>query len=206
MIHPHTELNFINEEKGYGLTATQFIPKGTIIWVQDELDREFTPEQICNMHPQTKDVIINYMYRNNKGNYILCWDHTRYMNHSFKANCMTTPYNFEIATRDIFPGEELTDDYGYLNIIEPFKADNEGTPRQYVYPDDLVTFHKDWDTTLQKVFPKIVETKQPLINLISDELWKKINRIATGAEELDSIFLNYYDEFKTQVASIRYQD
>ncbi len=194
MIHPHTELNFINKEKGYGLTATQFIPKGTIIWIQDELDREFTPDQMDKMHPQTKDIIINYTYRNNKGNYILCWDHTRFMNHSFKANCMATPYNFEIATCDINPGEELTDDYGYLNIIEPFKAANEGTLRQYVYPDDLVTFHKEWDATLKRVFPMIIETKQPLINFISEELWKKINRIVTGEEELDSILLNYYCE------------
>lgn len=37
MIHPDTEVRFINPEKGYGLVATKFIPKGTITWVQDDL-------------------------------------------------------------------------------------------------------------------------------------------------------------------------
>ena len=39
MIHPHTELRFINEQMGFGVFATQFIPKGTIIWALDELDQ-----------------------------------------------------------------------------------------------------------------------------------------------------------------------
>ena len=42
MIHPKTELQFINKEIGYGVVATEFIPAGTITWVLDKLDREFT--------------------------------------------------------------------------------------------------------------------------------------------------------------------
>jgi hypothetical protein len=51
MIHPHTELQFISEKIGYGVVATKFIPKGTITWALDKLDRSFTPEQIRTMDP-----------------------------------------------------------------------------------------------------------------------------------------------------------
>jgi hypothetical protein len=37
MIHPWTELRFINDSIGYGVFATQFIPKGTIVWALDDL-------------------------------------------------------------------------------------------------------------------------------------------------------------------------
>ncbi|WP_178987851.1 SET domain-containing protein [Winogradskyella schleiferi] len=194
MIHPNTELKFISEDIGYGVVATEFMPVGTITWILDKLDREFTPETFNAMDPIYKSILDMYSYRNNKGNFILCWDNGRFVNHSFKSNCLTTAYDFEIAIRDIQPGEQLTDDYGYLNITEPFEPVDEGTDRKVVYPDDLVNFHKTWDTQLKKVFNKIVDYNQPLKDLIKHELWQKIERIANGKEAMDSIFHNYYNE------------
>ena len=124
MIHPHTELQFISEEVGHGVVATQFIPAGTITWVLDKLDREFTPEQFQKMNELYQHILDTYSFRNSQGNFVLCWDHGRFVNHSFKSNCLSTAYDFEIAIRDIQPGEQLTDDYGYLNISTPFKAAN----------------------------------------------------------------------------------
>jgi len=138
MIHPSTRVQFINEEVGNGLVATRFIPKGTITWVMDPLDRTITQEEFNNLPALFKEILDIYTFRNNKGNHILCWDNGKYVNHSFKSNCLTTAYDFEIAIRDIQPGEQLTDDYGYLNISKPFKGADEGTNRKYVYPDDLV--------------------------------------------------------------------
>ena len=51
MIHPKTEIKFINNEVGYGVVATEFIPAGTITWVLDKLDREFSPKEFEAMHP-----------------------------------------------------------------------------------------------------------------------------------------------------------
>jgi len=59
-----------------------------------------------------KEILLKYCYRNNKGHFVLCWDISRYVNHSFKSSCVSTAYDFEIAVRDIYPGEELKDDYG----------------------------------------------------------------------------------------------
>ncbi|MDD3146079.1 MAG: SET domain-containing protein [Candidatus Riflebacteria bacterium] len=194
MIHPWTELRLITEEIGYGVVATRFIPKGTIIWAFDKLDREFTPNQISQLAPIYKDILTKYCFRNSKGNQVLCWDNGRYVNHSFHSNCMTTPYDYEIAIRDIKAGEELTDDYGYLNIEEPFRGINEGTRRKIVYPDDLVRYHKTWDKQLIKAMKHLHRVEQPLQPLLTQEIWEKSVAIAEGREEMDSILSCYYDE------------
>jgi uncharacterized protein len=192
MIHPKTELKFISEEIGYGVVAKSFIPAGTITWVLDKFDREFTPKEVEKLEPIYQNILDTYTYRNNKGNFVLCWDLGRFVNHSFNSNCLTTAYDFEIAIRDIQPGEQLTDDYGYLNISEPFKGIDEGTKRKTVYPDDLVKYYKVWDKKIEKVFGKITEHDQPLKVLINEALWLKIEDIIKGKQPLDSILKNYY--------------
>lgn len=192
MIHPKTELKFINEVVGYGVVATSFIPAGTITWVLDKFDREFSSKEVEKLEPIYQNILDTYTYRNNKGNFVLCWDLGRFVNHSFNSNCLTTAYDFEIAIRDIHPGEQLTDDYGYLNISEPFKGIDEGTKRKTVYPDDLVKYYKVWDKKIEKVFSKITEHDQPLKALIHDSLWLKIEDIIKGKKPLDSILKNYY--------------
>ncbi|MFT5215964.1 MAG: hypothetical protein ACI83H_001081 [Glaciecola sp.] len=192
MIHPKTELKFISDEVGYGVVATEFIPAGTITWVLDKFDREFTPIEVQKMAPFYKNIIDVYSFRNNKGNFILCWDIGRFVNHSFNSNCLTTAYDFEIAVRDIHPGEQVTDDYGYLNISEPFKGIDEGTERKIVYPNDLVTYHKEWDAKISNVFGNIINLEQPIRVLIEDKLWHKIESVINGKEPMDSILSNHY--------------
>lgn len=193
MIHPHTELRFISPEVGYGVVATQFIPKGTITWAHDQLDREFTPEQFQQMPEPYQKILDIYCFRNNKGNLVLCWDHSRYVNHSFRANCLSTAYDYEIAIRDIEPGEELTDDYGYLNVSEPFRGYPEGTRRQVVYPDDLVRYHRVWDKKVLQAMKYLPGVEQPLRHLLTNEIWEKSLKIASGTEQMDSILVNYYN-------------
>ena len=192
MIHPHTELKFINNEVGYGVVATDFIPAGTITWVMDKLDRVFSPLDFQSLDPIYQSILDTYTFRNNQGHYILCWDNGRYVNHSFNSNCLTTAYDFEVAVRDIHPGEQLTDDYGYLNIAHPFRAADEGTRRKTVYPDDLLKYYKVWDKKIQKVFPRVPKLTQPLRTLIPNDLWERVQSIADGEEELASILDNYY--------------
>lgn len=198
MIHPHTELKLISTEVGYGVVATEFIPAGTITWVLDKLDREFSPADFEKMDPLYQNILDTYTFRNNKGNLILCWDNGRFVNHSFNSNCLTTAYDFEIAIRDIHPGEQLTDDYGYLNISHPFRAVDEGTKRKVVYPNDLEKYYKVWDKKIEKVFSKIVTEEQPLRSLINNQMWDKINQIIKGSHQLESILNNYYPGDKMQ--------
>ncbi|SMG41386.1 SET domain-containing protein [Arenibacter troitsensis] len=193
MIHPKTELQFINKEIGYGVVATEFIPAGTITWVFDKLDREFSPAELETLEPIYQSILDTYTFRDNKGRYVLCWDNARYVNHSFNSNCLTTAYDFEVAIRDIHVGEQLTDDYGYLNIPQPFRGIDEGTRRKIVYPDDLLKYYKVWDKKLQLVFPKIPMLDQPLKPLIPANLWNLISSISAGEKLMDSIKNNYYN-------------
>jgi hypothetical protein len=201
MIHPHTELRFISEEKGYGVVATQFIPKGTITWVFDPLDQVFTPEKVSQLPAFFQNLVNTYSYRDNKGDYILCWDHSRFVNHSFHSNCISTAYNFEMAVRDIYPGEELTDDYGYLNASEPFECLPEpGTTRTKVMPDDLLHFHGEWDAQIKEAFKYFNQVDQPLGELIEHQHQAKVTQIAAGLAEPDSILNCYYQPLNVALA------
>lgn len=192
MLHPATELRYISADVGYGVVATQRIPKGTITWVLDDLDRTFTPAEVDAMPKIYRKILDKYSFRDNRGNYILCWDHARFVNHSFRSNCISTAYDFEIAVRDIEPGEELTDDYGYLNIDEPFEAlPEKGVRRRVVMPDDLLRYHKQWDRQLASAFRHLETVPQPLMELLSADVARKARAVATGEEKMDSI-LNLY--------------
>jgi hypothetical protein len=198
MIHPDTELRFINEKIGYGIVALKRIPKGTITWALDKLDRLFTPGEVDAMDELYQHVLDKYTYRNSQGNYILCWDNARFVNHSSRSNCLTTAYEFEIAIRDIQAGEELTDDYGYLNLEDAFEVVPEpDSNRNIIYPDDLLRYYPEWDAALLKAFPKIKEVNQPLFHLLDKSVQEKVTNIATGKMKMDSILNCYYHQGKT---------
>lgn len=203
MIHPKTELKFISKEIGYGVVATEFMPAGTITWVLDKLDRQFTPAEVHVLDPLYQDILEFYSYRNNEGNMVLCWDNGRFVNHSFNSNCFTTAYDFEVAVRDIQAGEQLTDDYGYLNIPEPFRGIDEGTRRKIVYPDDLLRYAKVWDKKLLKVFGQIPKLNQPLREIIEKPVWDEVLAIAANKKEMESIGKNYYADSNTNHTQTR---
>ena len=193
MIHPDTELRFISNKIGYGVVATKLIPKGTITWALDKLDRSFSDKEILDFAPEYQQILDTYCYRDHNGNHILCWDIARFVNHSFNSSCITTAYDFEIAVRDIQPGEQLTDDYGYLNINEPFDAEPEaGNARTRVMPDDLLHFHAEWDKKLIAAFKNFNSLQQPLAKFLSPETKQKAELIAVGKKEMDSILNCYY--------------
>jgi Proteins containing SET domain len=140
-----------------------------------------------------REIIDKYCYRDRYGQYILCWDHGRYVNHSYRSNCISTAYNYELAIRDIQEGEELTDDYGYLNLNEPFAAFPERySKRRMVYPDDLLHFHRKWDKQLKESYPFLPEVDQPLKAVLTMAEWERACRIAKGEEEMSSIIQLYY--------------
>ncbi len=192
MLHPDTELRFINEQIGYGVVATRPIPKGTITWVLDDLDRVFSPSEVDALPEIYGQILDRYSFRDNRGNYVLCWDHARFVNHSFHSNCLSTAYDLELAVRDIAEGEELTDDYGYLNIDKPFEAlPEKGTRRTMVMPDDLLRYHKQWDRQLMSAFRRFNQVPQPLLQVLKPETARKAEAVASGSGTMDSI-LNCY--------------
>jgi hypothetical protein len=194
MIHPHTELRYINEQIGFGVFATQFIPKGTVTWALDELDQILELEYVEKVDKYCSKILKKYSYRNQEGKYILCWDLGRYLNHSFHANCMGTAYEFEVAVRDIYPDEQLTDDYGTLNMDEPFECmPEEGTERKKVFPNDLLHYHEEWDQKVLHALSHLYEVEQPLLHLIRPEYIEKVRIASNDHILLDSIKSIYYE-------------
>ncbi len=169
MLHPHTELKFVNQSIGYGVFATRHIPAGTITWVRDALDQTFSAEEIATFDGEYREILEKYTFIDAAGQAVLCWDLARYLNHSCSANCLAAGYDFEIAIRDIEKGEELTDDYGSLNLKDSFKCLCGGKDcRRTIYPDDLVSFCERWDADLRMAFARLNLVEQPLKRFIKN--------------------------------------
>lgn len=197
MMHPDTELRYINDQIGFGVFATRFIPKGTITWALDNLDQILEESVVKSLEPLRQKDVLKYSYRNQHGQYILCWDIGKYVNHSFHANCVGTAYEIELAARDIYPGEQLTDDYGTLNVDVPFECfPEEGTDRVRVMPDDLLRYADRWDLLAQEAFQFYNDVEQPLKHLVRAEFADKIQAVIAGKEPMLSIKKIHYDRKK----------
>jgi hypothetical protein len=167
MIHPHTELRFINDTIGFGVVATAPIPRGTITWTRDPLDRAMSPEEALSLDPLFRAQIDKFTFTDGVGARILCWDIAKYVNHSCEPTCLAPGFDFEIAVRDIAPGEQLCDDYGTLNLLEPFEcACGWRECRGIIRPDDPLRLADQWDDLVRRAFPGIARVEQPLWPLV----------------------------------------
>ena len=118
--------------EGLGLFALEDIPKGTVTWSYVEgFDRTFTPQQLQDLPAAARDEMLRYTYLHNRtGKYVACLDNARFMNHSDNPNTAgvydsSNPEGFDVATRDISKGEELTCDYTLFDAEMPQKLGRE---------------------------------------------------------------------------------
>jgi hypothetical protein len=192
VIHPDTELRFVNAEIGNGVFATRFIPKGTITWVRDRLDQAFTPEAVDRLPPAYHDIVLKYSFIDAHCRFVLCWDHARFMNHSCDPTCLSAGYDFEIAIRDIEAGEELTDDYGSLNLEYGFEC-RCGSPRcrTVIRPGDLLTFGDAWDRVVSGPFSMIDSLPQPLWPFLEER--DAVEQALSGRAPVASVKDNFVD-------------
>lgn len=179
----------MGEHIGYGVVATKLIPRGTITWVRDPLDREIPAAQIQALGPLYVQAIEKYSWVDLAGNYVLCWDTARYVNHSCEPTCLSAgPFDFTIAVRDIRPGEEITDDYGTLNLLESFRCAC-GSPRcrRDVAPEDPSFMTESWDGLVVGAFPSIGAVAQPLWPLLSPQVKEAVELQLRDPSKLGSI-------------------
>jgi hypothetical protein len=108
------------------------------------------------------------------------------VNHSFHPNCLPTAYGVEIAVRDIRTGEELSNDYGCFNLIEPFTPKSEGTIRQEVRPDDLLIYYADWDLLIREALNFYPQVEQLLGKWMDRDLAETLHEVASGRIEMRS--------------------
>src|SRR4051794_27453662 len=170
MLHPQIELRFVDEHIGYGTFATRLIPRGTITWVRDDLDQTFAPAIVAQMPEKYRDILEKYSFVDGRGDHVLCWDHGRFVNHACRPTCLSPGFDFEIAIRDILPGEELTDDYGTLNVESSFDCRcGADDCRKVVRPDDPSVYGERWDAIVREAFPSIGLVDQPLWWLVKEK-------------------------------------
>jgi hypothetical protein len=191
MIHPSTELRFINDVIGYGVVATEFIPKGTITWALDDLDQILQSDRVAGLSEYVQKHVQKYAYIDGRGRHILCWDHARFVNHHCEATCLGSGYDFEVAIRDIHPGEQLSDDYGGLNIEESFQCAC-GSPvcRGTVMPDDILTLADTWDQKLAECFAVLNKVPQPLWPVVRCQ--GQIQDVLEGRQQMNSSRMHYW--------------
>ncbi len=99
---------------GIGLFANQFIPKGTLVQkFMPGFDLIIPESEIQKLSKPAREQFLKYAYKNKDGRYILCFDDTRFLNHSSNPNLISNNpvEEIDIAARDIETGEELTVDY-----------------------------------------------------------------------------------------------
>lgn len=99
---------------GFGVFAKEFVPKGTIVWeyhplftvkVSKEDLKSLSEDELLHLKEES------YYWVDGDGNYMIPLDHDRFTNHCSIPNIEILTPECSIASRDIHPGEELTNDY-----------------------------------------------------------------------------------------------
>lgn len=188
MIHPQTRLAWINDEIGYGVLATAFIPKGTIVYVEDALDIQIGPDSPLLSDPRYMELIAKYSTRDARGNRWLSWDIGKYVNHCCHYNCLDTAYGFEIAVRDIQAGEEMTEDYGLFNLEQDLVlCGHYEDCRRRIRLDDFDRYVTQWDRQIQEALQALQQVPQPLLPYVDRRAYEDLMVYLTTGQGYRSV-------------------
>ena len=188
MIHPNSRVQYISDQLGCGVFATAFIPKGTIVYVKDELELSISPDQFEQLDPILREKVEMYSYIENQGNRIVSWDHGKYVNHCCDCNTMSTGYGFEIAIRDIQPGEEITDEYGLFNVPTNMTLQcAKPNCRLALRSDDVDFYFQEWDRKVRAALVLIPEVTQPLLPLVDSDTHKRLLDFLANNSDYESV-------------------
>ncbi|MBU1136412.1 MAG: SET domain-containing protein [Nanoarchaeota archaeon] len=119
---------------GRGLFADQDIKKGQIIWRYNSLiDRKIPQKKLLQLPSFVQKFVKYYSYLNDRDDFVLCGDGTRYINHSDNPNTedkvtfwdkLFGREGISMASKNIKKGEEITSKY--------LRFDKKGNPKHIV--------------------------------------------------------------------------
>lgn len=189
MIHPDTDIQYIDQELGFGVFASKYIPCGTIVYVQDIFDIVIPADSPLLADPLFRKQIDKYSVIEPPANQrVLCWDSAKYINHCCQANTLSTGYGFEIAIRDIYPGEELRSDYGLYNLDWDIALQcQRGECRCRIRPIEIDGEIEKWDSQIRDALRKIPSVSQPLWHLLNDAIREGVCRYLEDERSYQSV-------------------
>jgi hypothetical protein len=188
VIHPHTRVLSGDPAIGVGVFATRPIPRGTVVVVRDRFDICLSPAAFDCLPEPVREAMDTYMYHDKHGDLVLSWDHARYMNHNCLPSTMMTDYGLEIAVRDIAAGEELTTEYGLLNIQEPYAiCCGCADCRKHLRLDDIDVYGDEWDARVRESLVRIPLVDQPLLSLLDGGTRARLDAFLAGRAEYSSV-------------------
>lgn len=95
---------------GLGLFAKEFIPKGSVVWEFVEgVDIKVSVDRVEKMSEVQQEYFEKYAWVEDDYYYSSC-DLTNFVNHSYQPNLKIID-EIMISIRDIYPGEELFENY-----------------------------------------------------------------------------------------------
>ena len=106
-----TEVKVATDSRmGLGLFAAEFIPKGSIVWEFVEgVDIKVSADRVEKMSEVQQEYFEKYAWVEDDYYYSSC-DLTNFVNHSYQPNLKIID-EVMISLRDIYPGEELFENY-----------------------------------------------------------------------------------------------
>lgn len=169
MIHPDTEVRYIDAVVGRGVFATRLIPRGTIVWTLCAFDRVYRPDEAAALPEPYQAILDVHAYQDGQGRTILCWDGGRYENHSCDPNTLGLLPEIDVAVRDIVAGEQITCEYGSLNLSETLDCRcGSKACRGQIGREDARIHAPAWDARVAAVLPRVVRVPQPLLRFVAD--------------------------------------
>ena len=161
------------QNKGKGLFAKDFIPKGTIICFECNKCKIVSASELGydKMSEEERMSLLDYAYRKEDGTFVLPCDETRYLNHSCNANILGTEFGFDIVVRDINKGEEAT--YDYRDFYDSVKMACYCGEKNCC---KVVDFKHPIPEDLQRFWKKKVNAALKLVNKVEQPLKEELKQ------------------------------
>jgi hypothetical protein len=193
VLHPDVELRQVSEDIGLGVFATRPIPRGTLIWVVCERERTYSPEQVAALTDEDRDALERHGYIDAAGDYVLCCDLGRYVNHACAPTTLPLGSEVEIAVRDVAVGDHITCEYGTCNLSSALRC-RCGLPdcRGLVRGDDLLRYSPAWDRLIREAVERAGGVPQPLLRHARDRA--NLQRIIDRIVPVPSVLVCHYPD------------
>jgi hypothetical protein len=115
------------------------------------------------------------------------------VNHSCAANALSCGWEFDVAIRDIAAGEEITNDYGCLNLERSFGCEcREPGCRRRIGPEDFERLADHWDGLVRDAFGLVKRVAQPLWRFVPQP--RTVSAAARNPARVPSIRLHHLAE------------